>query len=197
MDNDPNSLWHTDWYGTSRDNHWFQFELTEGYTVDGLRYWPRQAGNTNGTITEYEIQVSNDGETFRTVATGNWEGNRDWKLVKFDGENVKYVRLVAVDAVTDNQYVFASASEIRLTGVKGGELPHEHAFGEWTTTKEATCTEEGAKERVCECGEKETEVIAALGHTEEIIPGKDATCTETGLTEGKKCSVRPVSVQVA
>jgi len=26
-------------------------------------------------------------------------------------------------------------------------------------------------------------------HTEEIIPGKAATCTETGLTEGKKCSV--------
>ena len=25
-------------------------------------------------------------------------------------------------------------------------------------------------------------------HTEEIIPGKDATCTETGLTEGKKCT---------
>jgi len=26
-------------------------------------------------------------------------------------------------------------------------------------------------------------------HTLETIPGKDATCTETGLTEGKKCSV--------
>ena len=25
-------------------------------------------------------------------------------------------------------------------------------------------------------------------HTEEVLPGKDATCTETGLTEGKKCS---------
>ena len=29
----------------------------------------------------------------------------------------------------------------------------------------------------------------AEGHTEEIIPGKAATCTATGLTEGKKCSV--------
>ncbi|MBQ8293741.1 MAG: hypothetical protein IJX78_08080 [Bacilli bacterium] len=25
-------------------------------------------------------------------------------------------------------------------------------------------------------------------HTEEVMPAKDATCTETGLTEGKKCS---------
>ena len=31
--------------------------------------------------------------------------------------------------------------------------------------------------------------IPATGHTEEVIPGKAATCTETGLTEGKKCSV--------
>ena len=29
----------------------------------------------------------------------------------------------------------------------------------------------------------------ALGHTEEALAGKDATCTETGLTDGKKCSV--------
>ena len=29
----------------------------------------------------------------------------------------------------------------------------------------------------------------ADGHTEEILPGKEPTCTETGLTEGKKCTV--------
>ena len=27
------------------------------------------------------------------------------------------------------------------------------------------------------------------GHAPEVIPGKDATCTEDGLTEGEKCSV--------
>ena len=27
---------------------------------------------TNGTITKYEIQVSEDGENFRTVASGDW-----------------------------------------------------------------------------------------------------------------------------
>ena len=35
------------------------------------------------------------------------------------------------------------------------------------------------------CGK---EIAPATGHTEEIIAGKDATCTATGLTEGKKCS---------
>ena len=66
---------------------------------------------------------------------------------------------------------------------------HVCSFGEWTTVKGATCTEEGLKERVCECGEKETQVISALGHTEVIDAAAAPTCTETGLTEGKHCEV--------
>ena len=31
--------------------------------------------------------------------------------------------------------------------------------------------------------------ITKHDHTEEVVAGKDATCTEAGLTEGKKCSV--------
>jgi len=188
VDNDPNSLWHTDWYGTSRENHWFQFELTDTYSVDGLRYQPRQSGNTNGTITAYEIQVSDDGENFRTVASGEWEGDRNWKIAKFDGEIVKYVRLVAVDALTDNQYVFASASEIRLTGVKTDAPEHEHQYEAVVTAP--TCTEGGYTTYTCSCGDSYVaDETAPLGHTEEVIPGKEATCTETGLTEGKKCAV--------
>ena len=182
VDNDPNTIWHTDWYGTSRENHWFQFELTDYYSVDGLRYWPRQSGNSNGTITEYEIQVSDDGENWRTVASGEWENNRSWKLVKFDGEVVKYVRLVAVDAVTDNQYVFASASEIRITGVKTEAPEHTHSYTAVVTAP--TCTEGGYTTYTCECGDTyvadETE---ATGHTageavkeNEVAP----TCTAAG-----------------
>ena len=115
--------------------------------MDGLRYKPRVAGNTNGIITEFDVQVSDDGVNFRSVASGNWAGDRNWKVVQFDGVQPKFVRLVALDAITDNAYVFACAAEIRITGVKGGELPHEHAFGEWTTTKEATCTEKGEEAR--------------------------------------------------
>ena len=187
VDNDLNTIWHTDWYGTSRDNHWIQFELTEAYVVDGLRYKPRITGNTNGIITQYDIQVSNDGVNFTSVAAGNWAGDRNWKVVEFEGVQPKYVRLVALNALTDNAYVFACAAEIRLTGEKSAA--HEHSFGEWTVTTPATCTEAGEETRTCECGETETRAIAALGHTEEILAAVEPTCTETGLTEGKKCSV--------
>ena len=36
---------------------------------------------------------------------------------------------------------------------------------------------------------KAQSTIAKLPHKEVAIPGKAATCKETGLTEGKKCSV--------
>lgn len=74
-----------------------------------------------------------------------------------------------------------------LSGCNTSET-HIHAFGEWDVVKEATCTEDGSRTRACECGEIETEVIAK-GHTEETVKGKLATCTESGLTDGKKCSM--------
>ena len=127
LDNNASTLWHTDWYGTSRANHWIQFELSEDYVVDGLRYQPRQDGS-NGIITKYEVQISNDGENFETIKSGTWANNKSWKAAEFEGIQAKYVRLVAVDAMTDSRYVFASAAEIRLTGYKPGEEPVENPF---------------------------------------------------------------------
>jgi hypothetical protein len=69
------------------------------------------------------------------------------------------------------------------------EAPHVHSFGAWKETKTATCTNAGEAKRTCSCGVAETKAIPAKGHTEVEVPGRDATCTKTGLTNGKKCSV--------
>ena len=66
---------------------------------------------------------------------------------------------------------------------------HKHNYSAWTIVDEPTCTEAGLEERVCECDEKETRPVAALGHIEEIDEAIEATCTTTGLAEGKHCSV--------
>ena len=53
-----------------------------------------------------------------------------------------------------------------------------------------TCTEQGYTTYTCECGDTYiADYVDELGHTEETIPAVAPTCTETGLTEGKKCSV--------
>ena len=65
---------------------------------------------------------------------------------------------------------------------------HKHSYGEWTIVDDPTCTEAGLEERTCECGEKETHHVDALGHTEVVDAPVAATCTSTGLTEGKHCS---------
>ena len=80
-------------------------------------------------------------------------------------------------------------------GVSGGsvtvEAPaHTHSWDNGTTTTAATCTTDGVKTYKCSgCSETKTEVISAKGHTEVVDAAKEATCTETGLTEGKHCSV--------
>ena len=58
-----------------------------------------------------------------------------------------------------------------------------------TITTQASCTAEGLKTFKCSCGDKYTEKIAKKDHTIVTIPAVDATCTKTGLSEGKRCSV--------
>ena len=65
--------------------------------------------------------------------------------------------------------------------------PHTHEYGSWVTTKVATCTEDGISTRTCDCGEKETNTISALGHNEVIDDAVEKTCTTQGLTEGSHC----------
>jgi len=65
-----------------------------------------------------------------------------------------------------------------------------HKFGNWTTTKSATCTESGTQIRKCEtCGATESKSLSAKGHTEVVDKAIPATCTTDGKTEGSHCSV--------
>ena len=53
---------------------------------------------------------------------------------------------------------------------------HTHQFGEWVVTTPATCTEDGVETRTCPCGETETRVLPATGHTDADKDGKCDTC---------------------
>lgn len=67
----------------------------------------------------------------------------------------------------------------------GGKEPHTCSFGDWTVVTDATCTEAGSKERVCSCGEKQTESIAAKGHDwNDANCQNPKTCKVCYATEG-------------
>ena len=59
-----------------------------------------------------------------------------------------------------------------------------HRFGEWRTTKEATCTEAGEQARSClnsGCAETETQEIPKIEHSWKLTVIKEATETDTGV----------------
>ena len=65
-----------------------------------------------------------------------------------------------------------------------------HSYGEWIIDKEPTCTEDGAKHKVCSvCDDEVSETIDKLGHdwAEDFTVDKEATCTEAG-SKSKHCS---------
>ena len=55
---------------------------------------------------------------------------------------------------------------IMVLGGNSNQTPnHTHTYDEWKTVKDATCSQEGTKERYCSCGEKQTSSIAKSEHT--------------------------------
>lgn len=91
-----------------------------------------------------------------------------------------------------------SYDEVVCCSVCGEELSRKtvtveaagHQWGAWETTKAPTCIAEGEERRTCTvCGETETRTADKAAHTPVTVEGKDATCTEEGLSDGEKCSV--------
>ena len=96
----------------------------------------------------------------------------------FSDGAAKTITVTAEDGVTVKNY--------QVTVTKAA-----HSFGDWSVTKEATCTEAGVESRTCSvCGTVETREIPAKGHTvgKEWVTTKKATCTKEGK-KVQKCTV--------
>ena len=91
------------------------------------------------------------------------------------------------DGKTDGSHCSVCGAVIKAQDTKKAT---GHKFGNWTTTKSATCTESGTQIRKCEtCGATESKSLSAKGHTEVVDKAIPATCTTDGKTEGSHCSV--------
>src|SRR5438876_623611 len=119
IDGNTATFWHTEWsQQTAPLPHTLVLDLGSQYLVDGFRYVPRQDGNPNGTIADYEFSVSADGTTWDTaVAAGTLAADTTEKTVRFTATAGRYVRLVAMSEI--NGQAWTSAAELNVFSTIG------------------------------------------------------------------------------
>ena len=122
LDGNSSTKWHSDWSsgGYTPLPHYITLDLGKTYTdVYQIKYLPRQDKDWNGTILQYEISASTDGDTFTPVATGEWEATKDEKTASFAPVTAKFLRLTALTSENNENKEFASAAELNVTRLNG------------------------------------------------------------------------------
>jgi len=90
IDGDPTTWWHTKWKGGVPGHpHEIQIDLGESTSVAGIRYLPGNIPSNNGTIRDYELYTSDDGESWSTpLAKGVLVGPMRVKQLHVTGSGV-------------------------------------------------------------------------------------------------------------
>ena len=181
-------------------------------TVSGGTVTGKKAGTvtitaktTNGLTANAQIKVVS-GHTFGTWtttknATCTQVGTKSRKCTVCGKTETQTIAKTGHKSVTDKAIPATCTTDGKTEGshcsvcgavIKAQEIIKAtgHKFGNWTTTKPATCTESGTQIRKCEtCGATESKSLSAKGHTEVVDKAIPATCTTDGKTEGSHCSV--------
>ena len=96
-DGNLDTHWHSMIEPKAEAPHYFTVILPGVTEVGGYRYYPRASSSGSakaGTVTKYEIYVSEDGKNYEKAAAGMWEETTAAKTAKFPKNyRAKYVRL--------------------------------------------------------------------------------------------------------
>ena len=161
----------------SEGNHKIRFKDAKGDPPIYDYFKIEFIDGSKGVITAGEntgISIYNELNTISTYAFSNCKSLKD---VYYSG--------------TDEQWktISISSGNEPLTNATF-HFDHTHTFGEWEVDYASTCINEGKKHKACvDCGYVTYETIELADHTYELIPGKKATCLQSGLSDGGKCSV--------
>ncbi|MBN1652957.1 MAG: family 43 glycosylhydrolase [Deltaproteobacteria bacterium] len=118
FDDISSSIWHTQWDAGGPHAplpHEIQIDLGAVWNIDEMRYLPRQDGNENGIIIDYEFYAGMSRNDWGyPVAAGAFTANQEAKRVSFTTTRARYVRLVALSEINGDEW--ASVAELDLIG---------------------------------------------------------------------------------
>ena len=117
-DNNPNTIWHTDWNG-SEFPHEIVIDFGQPYRVEAFIYQGRQDGD-NGLVKDFEVSFGNHPKVFGTPSAKGW---LDWvsyeQIIDLDQPvTARYMKFTAQSQQRGNGTQFASASELGIIGNK-------------------------------------------------------------------------------
>ena len=124
IDDNPKTMWHTSWNaGNTKYPHEIQIDLGKEVQMTGVVYTPRQDGNTNGLLKNYEVYLSKNGKDWgKAAAKGSLERNATIKKIMFDwsyqGDTAttarkgRYVRLVGLSGFEGDNYLSVAQFDV-------------------------------------------------------------------------------------
>ncbi|MBA2940853.1 discoidin domain-containing protein [Paenibacillus sp. CGMCC 1.16610] len=118
IDGDPSTWWHIKWFNVDPLPQSIVLNLGGTYKISKLEYTPRQDA-ANGTITGYNVYISDDGNQYTKVASGAWLQNNSLKEVNFAPVHAAFIKLEATAGAGN----FASASELNVYKVDVVPVP--------------------------------------------------------------------------
>lgn len=115
IDDNSDSMWHTEWSPMANLPQSITVNLGGTYSINKLYYLPRQDNNHNGVITGYRVYTSTNGSSFTQVASGSWADDFTQKTASFSAVNASHIRLEA----TAGYGGYAAAAEINIERSSG------------------------------------------------------------------------------
>ena len=127
------------------------FSVSAGTSTTETKFsWNKTSDTTRYVVKIWKNKVW-QGSSFKEFETKN----TSWSVKLPEGTYEAYVD-------SNNSFSCTCSNIVRFT-IKKGECTHK--FGNWTTTKKATCTTDGREQRKCSlCGKTESRTVKATGH---------------------------------
>jgi len=115
IDGNPNTYWHSKWSGVSYPQL-FTVNLGKLAKIRGVVYLPLQDASPDGSIKNYKIQVSQEGQFWTELASGTFAFTISEKTVLFPETQAQYVRLVATSDYSNSSNGWAAIAEFKVLG---------------------------------------------------------------------------------